>query len=335
MRLFGKKDKEEIDEEEYAEEKLPSKRFRDLKPENRKKRVEPPKPWGKKERLVVLFVFAGTVFLSGILAASARSWKLPGLPKLTMPSFNLLKEETIILSGGKPPFDSEKKAKRVIEAFSRETKNLSGVYSLYVVELDSGASYGVGQDEVGKAASLIKLPIISFVYKMYEDGKIDIDRKVPRSNSTYRQLVEAMGQRSDNSAQIALVKEFGESEIQSYIEEIGMKKTSLEKNQTAPEDIGLFFEKLWNSELVNKENKDAILDSLTDTIYEDWLAKGIPAGIRVAHKFGREVHVVNDAAIVFSDNPIVLVIMSEGVVEKEADEIFPVLAKVVYEKFIE
>ena len=80
---------------------------------------------------------------------------------------------------------------------------------------------------------------------------------------------------------------------------------------------------------------------MTDTIYEDHLRAGIPEGVRVAHKYGREVHVVNDAGIVFSDNPygpeapqgrgpLVIVIMSKGVIEKEADNIFPELAKVVY-----
>jgi len=43
------------------------------------------------------------------------------------------------------------------------------------------------------------------------------------------------------------------------------------------------------------------------------------------------VHVVNDAGIVLTDNPFVVVIMSKGVVEKEADEIFPTLSKLVFE----
>lgn len=352
MRLFRKKDEEEIDEEELIDEKLPSKRFRDLKPENRKKRKEPPKPWGKKERLVVLFVFAGTIVLSGILAASARSWKLPGLPKLTMPSFNLLKEETIILSGGKPPFDSEKKARRVIGAFNEKTKNLSGVYGLYVVEIDNKVSYGTNHTQKFQAASLIKLPVIVALYRQAEEGNIDLDTKytlkendkVSGSGSlsgkkagtvlTYRQLATLMGKESDNTAFGIVRKVVGDEKINELINEVGMSDTSLTENVTTPQDIGIFFEKLWNSELVNEENKNAILDSLTDTIYEDWLAKGIPAGVRIAHKYGREVHVVNDAGIVFGQHPFVVVIMSDGVVESEADEIFPTLSKVVYEEVI-
>jgi hypothetical protein len=52
MGLFGRKNEEEFDEEEgFSEEeelkdrKL-TRKFRDLKSENRRKRKEPPKPWG-------------------------------------------------------------------------------------------------------------------------------------------------------------------------------------------------------------------------------------------------------------------------------------------------
>ena len=333
MRLFGKKEEEEIDEEELIEEKLPSRRFKDLKPENRKKRVVPLKPWGKRERLIVLWVLLGTIIASGTLAASARSWKLPGLPKLTMPSFNLFKEETIIV-GGKLGADKEKKARDVINAFSQETKSLSGVYALYVVELTGGATYGVNHSQVLQAASLIKLPIMSMVYKKYEDGKIDIDKKVPGSTATYRELVEAMGKRSDNSAQILLVKSFGQEEIQKYIDSIDMTKTSLYDNETAPEDIGEFFKKLWGGELVSEKSRGEIFEYLTNTIYEEHLTAGIPEGVQVAHKYGREVHVVNDTGIVFTKEPFVIVIMSDGVVESEADEVFPTLSRVVYQEVL-
>ncbi|MBI3443509.1 serine hydrolase, partial [Candidatus Woesebacteria bacterium] len=63
----------------------------------------------------------------------------------------------------------------------------------------------------------------------------------------------------------------------------------------------------------------------------DWIVKGIPEDVRVAHKYGRELHVVNDAGIAFTDKPFILVIMSKGIVEKEADAIFPELARIVYD----
>ncbi len=70
MFLFGKKKKEE---EEILEEDLPAKKkFKDLRSENKKKRKEPVKPWGKPERLLVLVVLGLTVGVSAILSALAR-----------------------------------------------------------------------------------------------------------------------------------------------------------------------------------------------------------------------------------------------------------------------
>ena len=325
MSVFRKKDQEDFDEEEEFEERDRSrKRIKDLKPENRKKRKELPKPWGRKERYLVLGTVLGSVIVSALLFVSARNWKIPGLPRITLPSFN---QEAIVITANK---EKENSARQTASLFREKTDPFGGIYALYVVRLADGFSYGVSDSSRMQAASLIKLPIMSYVYKKSEEGTLKLDEKAPGSRLTYRQLVEAMGQRSDNSAQITLVKQFGSEAIQSYIEEIGMGRTSLEKNQTTPADIGLYFKKLYKGELVSEESKNEILNFLTKTIFEDWLVKGIPE-VRVAHKYGREQGVVNDAGIVFAQNPFVLVIMTDGVKLSEADAIFPELAKLVYE----
>jgi len=100
MSIFSRKD-DDYEDEEYDDEerefprKKTLRRIKDLKPENKRKRKEPPKPWGKKERYFVLGVLATSVLASAILYASARSWKLPGFPKISLPSFT---EETIVIS---------------------------------------------------------------------------------------------------------------------------------------------------------------------------------------------------------------------------------------------
>jgi hypothetical protein len=45
--------------------------------------------------------------------------------------------------------------------------------------------------------------------------------------------------------------------------------------------------------------------------------------------------VVNDAGIIFSDQPFVLVIMSQGVNEEEADKVVPELARMIYLEYAE
>ena len=114
---------------------------------------------------------------------------------------------------------------------------------------------------------------------------------------------------------------------------MGMDSTVVigENQETTPRDIGIFFEKIWEGDVISKKHRDELLGFLTDTIYEEWLAAGILSTVDVAHKYGREVHVVNDAGIVFTDEPFVLVLLSQGVVEREADQVFPELAELIYE----
>lgn len=360
MALFRKKKKQEEEDDELdldsKGEKIPpslrrkrieDKEFKDLKPENKKKRKSPPKPWGKKERLFVFIVLTATVGLSGFLALSSREWKVAGLPRIEVPKIEapFIGEEKIVIEGKQKDQDS---ADQVIEAFTNETKNLTGVYGLYVVRLDNGFSYGVNEKEVFTAASLIKLPVMAAMYAEAEKGNLNLEEKYILQASdkkiesgflygkpvgfeiTYRNLIQLMGKQSDNNAYLIGKKVLGDVVVNQYITKFGMKNTSLSENTTTPLDIGQFFEGLWNNNTLIQRNKDELLETLTNTVFEAWLAAGIPQNVRVAHKYGREVHVINDAGIVFTKNPYVVVIMSKGVVDAEADLIFPKLSKIVY-----
>jgi hypothetical protein len=107
MGLFKKK-KEEDFENEFEDEldgedekrSLRKKKFKDLHPENKKKRKEPPKPWGRKERILVLLVLLTTAGVSAFLLISSSGFsikvpKTPDFKSLNMPEIKF--EKTIIL----------------------------------------------------------------------------------------------------------------------------------------------------------------------------------------------------------------------------------------------
>lgn len=338
-----KKNKDEEDSLDNKEETI-------KKSLRKKKKKEPPKPWGKKERKLILFTILITVAVSSALAISAREWKLPGFPRINIPS---LKSEPIIITK-KPRLkdttieQEEEKAKKVLKDLEDLTKDLSGVYGLYVINLNSGFVYGEAQNEDFQAASLIKLPVMVGMYTEAEEGMLDLDEKYVLKESdkvggsgslyskpagtklTFREIIKLMGKQSDNTAYRIALKTLGEDKVEEIISEIGMTNTSFENNQTTPFDTGLFFQKLWSGKLVNREHQEELFGFLTDTIYEDWISAGIPDDVVVAHKFGRELHVVNDAGIIFTEEPFVIVIFSKGIVESEADEVLPEITKAVY-----
>ena len=110
MALFGRgkdeefEDEDEFDDPSYAEAsegrgRFSKRRFRDLNPRNKKKRKEPSKPWGKKERMIVLIILLVSVVVSAILAIGARNkntFRL-SLPEFDINSLNIFKEETIVV----------------------------------------------------------------------------------------------------------------------------------------------------------------------------------------------------------------------------------------------
>lgn len=302
--------------------------FKDLKPENKRTRKEPLKPWGIRERLFVLITLLLTVLTSGALALSARNFKLPNVPKMSLnvSEINPFREQVVVLENTGSKISIEK-IENIKEMFKEATDGYSGIYSFYIYDINGGYYYGENYQEVMQAASLIKLPVIIAAYEEFESGGLDREKYTP--------LIEAMGKRSDNAAFRDMVSVLGKDRVNKEINKLGMSNTSLDENTTTPEEIGLLFKKLYSNNLLDEKDTREVLGFLTDTIFESWLRPGIPSEYKLAHKYGREVHVVNDAGIVLSDRPVVIVIMTDGIIEKEADELFPKLTKLLYDYHID
>ncbi len=84
-------DEDEILEEEDRRDRKLARKFKDLRGENKKRRKEPLKPWGKRERILVLIILLSTIIISGVLAGLKFDFEMPDF------SFDIFKEKTIIL----------------------------------------------------------------------------------------------------------------------------------------------------------------------------------------------------------------------------------------------
>lgn len=311
-----------------------------------RKKEEKPKNL-KKERLVVLGVLGITILaIFGVIV-----WR-DGEKIVKRFIQKIFEPQTIIstkIGQTTPKPTPTPKFEKEVEEIKSLIKDLKGTYGIFVQDLATGESYGLNQDKVFTAASLIKLPVLLTLYKEFEAGNIDLETKYALKNSdkiggagsmqykpagtvyTYRQMAQLMGEQSDNTAFNVFVKLLGKGKIQRVINNLGMEKTFFEDNKTTPKDIGLFFYKLYTQNILIKDHRDEILSFLTDTIWEDRIPAGLPKDIKVAHKIGTEVGVISDAGIVFSKRPFILVIMSEGVLESQAKEVLPKIAQLVFE----
>lgn len=350
----------EFEDEEKKEkiEVLPKKRI--VRWRRQKDRLkEPIKPWGRRERYWVLAIFLSTSLIPAFLALSSRAYKLPGLPKVLPPTSFLktfFEGKTIILEKEKTDkieYDEKmsKKRESIISQFKALTNKLSGVYGLYVIDLNSGFSFGINEEEVFDAASLIKLPVMATMYHLSEEGKINLDEKYSLKNSdktsgagslylkpvgylvSYSEILELMGKQSDNTAFVIAKNKVGKENIERLIGKVGMINTKFDTRESTPKDIGIFFLRLWQGKILNEENKNKLLDSLTKTIFENYLPKGLPGDVRISHKYGTLENIINDAGIVFSNrHPYIIVVMSKGIVEKEADLAIPTVSRIVFEE---
>jgi len=332
---FGKKQQQEEEDERTVD--LTTKKVK------AKAKKKPPKPWTKKDRLIILALLLTTSLPAAFLALSARAFRLPNMPHFDFPSlsktFEFSSPDTTIKFDPSP----------AIASFKSLIKPLSGVYGFYVVRLTSTDSYGYLENSDFQAASLIKLPVMIAAFRQAESGNLNLEEeyslksgdKIAGAGSlyskpegtivTYEELLRLMGKLSDNTAFGIIRSTLGDDTINQVVTELGLSSTSLEENSTSPKDTAVIFERLYNSNYLTKDHSEKMLEYLTDTAYESWLTPGVPNDIRIAHKYGREVHVVNDAGIVFADNPYVIVILTKGIVESEADAIFPELSRIIYE----
>ena len=358
MGLFGKKkdeeeleDEEILSEEEELEDRKLTRKFKDLKPENKKKRKEPPKPWGKKERIIVLSFFLITTFLAAGMFLFSHNYKIPGLPRISIGEIdfrNPFGEETIQIGQKQNISQDDPKADEAISYFNDQIKPLAGLYAFKVVRLGDKTNYGVSVDDKIQGASILKLPLMVFVYKLSEEGKINLDTKYSLKEEdkikgsgilsdqpngtevTYRKMVEYMGKNSDRTAYKIMKDIAGDKVYKQFVKDIGMNNTDVDTGMTTSSDISLVFSKLYDGQLINQKNKDELIGYIQNTIYEDWITAGVPSGIKVAHKFGQDVGVLVDGGIVYADKPYIIVLMGEGITQKEANILFPKISRKIY-----
>lgn len=297
----------------------------------------------KQARLILLALFGLSVLAVGFATAYRE------LPRLWR---NINEPATVIsqkYTPALPTVTPTPKLQQEKQAVEEMTKPLRGKYGIYFQDLETRDYFEINGKEIFPAASLIKLPVILTLYREADAGKINLDEvyrlqavdkrdgagsliyKPVGFEITYRKMTELMGKQSDNTAFYIISKILGATKIQETIDALGMRSTSFEQQTTTPEDIGLFFRKLYRERVVSEKGKEEILAFLTDTIWEDRIPAGVPKGIKVSHKIGTLPGVISDAGIVFSPKLFILVIMSDEANEIEAQKALPEITKKIYD----
>lgn len=255
-----------------------------------------------------------------------------------------------------PKFDFTDK-KQQTESLKKEVKEITdrqkGSYSVHYVNLYSGNTFGINENQIFTVASVNKVPIIAVLYNLANQGKINLEEKIyiqesdiqdygtgilryekPRGVYSLRTLAKLTLEKSDNTAAHIINGKIGTNVIQDTINNWGLKQTSMESNTTSLSDTRILFTKIYKNEIANISLTKEVLDFMKDTDFEDRLPFLLPDDVSVYHKIGDTIGGVHDVGIIEKGNTAFFlgVLTSDtGDTEQKTKNAIAQIAKTIYD----
>lgn len=303
----------------------------------------------KRQEIVVLFIITLLVpaffYIKENLAGFIKKIYQPTEYSFIKPQSDENYRPTVFIA---QPAKDQEKLKADMEQL---VLNLKGQYGIYFYSLANGAEININADSVFDAASVLKIIPMALYYQLVEQGEKTLAKEYVLKKEdvqsygtgsmqyqplgtkyTFKKLLELSGQQSDNTADYVLRQELGAAKLRAFMDSYGFQQTDLITVVSTPKEIGSFFIKIYQNNVLDQKQKNMFYDNLSDTLFEKRIPAGVPPGVRVVHKIGNGFKLAyNDCGLVFSSNPFVLCVMSQEASESEAMAVIPQLAKQAYE----
>lgn len=231
---------------------------------------------------------------------------------------------------------------KVLEGIKAEMEGLTGHLGFYYKNLVTGFEYGVLEEDVYDAASVIKLPLFLHVLTKCYEGEMSLDDRIVTEQSDkvpscgalnmftgaveadLRTLCRLMICISDNTATNRLLRHCGMEEVEQGFIAMGLTKTKIRRflfdhreslrgirNTICPKELGVLLEKLYLGKLIDKENSDYAIEVLKEQQINHKLDGKLCETVPIAHKTGEDYMLSNDVGIVYAPQPFVLCFAGE------------------------
>ncbi len=257
--------------------------------------------------------------------------------------------------------------KKIKETIDKEIMNGDISFSsVYYRDLNNGPWFGINEKEYFSPASLIKVPLMMAYFKIAQSNPGILDKEIINDepfnpeeqnikpeitvepNKTYKiiDLIERMIIYSDNDAYQLLLKNIDNSIVFKVYNDLGVDiskaKDDPSGNIVTVKDYSSFFRILFNSSYLEKEYSEKALEILSRSKYKEALAKSLPNGVSVSHKFGERQYTdtmekqLHDCGIVYAQNrPYLLCVMTRAkdftkaakAIDKIASQIYSDISK--------
>ncbi len=234
--------------------------------------------------------------------------------------------------------------------------------SIYFRDLDHGPRFGVGEYDQFQPASLTKLPImIAFLHEADRDpsildktlsfsGTLKTDQNTDTADEsiksgkfyTIRDLLRHMIVYSDNYSYVLLVNELngipGRTTYYTFRDlDVLAMMIAPKADYVSIQSYANLFAILYNTGYLSKDMSQFALDLLSQATFKDGLNAGVPANIRVAHKFGYRLldhgeSQLHDCGIVYHPlTSYVLCVMTSGTDLKVEESAIAEVSRIVYD----
>ncbi|MEO5776930.1 MAG: serine hydrolase [Flavobacterium sp.] len=249
---------------------------------------------------------------------------------------------------------TKQKVTEIIERY----KQYEGVNSASVLIRSSGKWTVINENEKYQPGSLFKVPVLIAILKMDEDNPgflnkkvvydkpIDAGKKVNFTSKTIKlgqsytikELLTYMIKYSDNEATILVEQNMDNKVLQKLFADIGVEVPNAydSQYQFTVKDYSLFMRTIFNAGYLTIKNSEYAAELLAKCEFKEGIAKGLPANIKMAHKFGESGNQIekqlHETAVVFLDNKGYLItVMTKGNDMKKLSNLIGDISRVVYQ----
>jgi len=195
-------------------------------------------------------------------------------------------------------------------------KDQDGQWGIEIHDIKRKEKFTYNNGQKFHAASVMKLATAVSVFEYMEKNNLSLDSLV--QGQTLRSRLTLLINRSDNNQWAILGSIVDLKNTQNLLQREGLNSSNIFKNTMTPQDVSTLLHKIYTGKLANTQNQQFLLASMQNTINESRIPAGLPQDIICPHKYGTWQGNIHDAGIVFTENPYIIVVMTNGVSNPEA-----------------
>ena len=224
-------------------------------------------------------------------------------------------------------------------------------------DLENCRGFSIAPDQLFRPASLLKLPLAMAVLQRASHDPALLLRQLTFTGTTQREdpgpqslvsgqsyaVRELLGRTvrwSRNDAKALLAELVGDADLRNVYKSIDVPWPYGDGDQDAAmsgRQIARILRTLYDASWLDADSSDLLLQLLAESDHRAALPSGVPAGVKVSHKWGHrlvpgaaELHQFHDCGIVhLPERPLLLCVLTEGPREADLHALIGQIARVV------